>query len=104
MILGVGRAEPPNSPGPMVMIVSAEGKTSGGIAGDSEGEGGRGIDAGSGRWDGSHSGSVWRADIRTAGADQIGIKSGTQSTLHDTPTKIETPPNTKEQGRTGNGS
>jgi hypothetical protein len=52
----------------------------GDAGGDAGGEGGRGTDVGSARCDGSHGGSVWRAGIRTAGADQIGIKSGTEMT------------------------
>ena len=83
MDLGLERAEPPNSPGPTFMVACAvmAGEASGDTVagGDSDGEGGRGTDVGSGRCDGAQSGSVWRAGIRTAGADQIGIKSGTNN-------------------------
>lgn len=80
--LELERAEPPNSPGPTPRSTERTRGTSEGMvaSGDAGGEGGRGTDVGSARCDGSHGGSVWRAGIRTAGADQIGIKSGTERT------------------------
>lgn len=68
--LGLDRAEPSNSPSPTVGSASGAGETVDKVvaAGDAGGEGGRGTDAGSARYDGSSpGGSTWRAGIRTAG-------------------------------------